>query len=159
VITAHLPSGYVLGRVLDQRPSPAPLVLPAAVIGGVLPDFDLIWFYLIDDRSFHHHRYWVHIPAFWAMVATVVLPLIAWLNRRYLIAATAFFAAILLHIFLDTIAGGVLWGWPFADNLTHFVTVTPRFDNWVLNFIFHPVFVLELLIWAAAFFLYRKRSI
>ena len=31
-------------------------LLWAAVMGGVLPDLDLIWFYLIDNRAFHHHH-------------------------------------------------------------------------------------------------------
>jgi inner membrane protein len=91
MITAHLPSGYVLGRLWPA----APLVLPAALIGGILPDFDMIWFYLIDDRAFHHHHYWVHVPAFWAMIAAIVLPLVTFFARRYLPAATAFFAALL----------------------------------------------------------------
>ncbi|MFQ6550658.1 hypothetical protein AADZ90_022195 [Aestuariibius sp. 2305UL40-4] len=53
MITAHLPSGYVLERLWPA----APLVLPAALIGGTMTDLDLIWCYLVDDRAIHHHRY------------------------------------------------------------------------------------------------------
>lgn len=152
MITAHLPSGYVLGRMLP----PATYVLPAALIGGILPDFDLIWFYLIDDRAFHHHRYWVHIPMFWIMVASVALPLMAWAKRAYLPALCAFFAALMLHICLDSIAGGVLWQWPWSDQMTSLIKVPATYDNWVANFILHPVFLLEVLIWSAAFILWQR---
>ena len=153
MITAHSPSGYVLGRLWPA----APLVLPAALIGAVLPDFDLIWFYLVDDRAVHHHRYWVHVPAFWAMVAGISLPLVALLARRYLLAAAAFFAALILHVSLDTISGDIMWRWPWSDQFTHLVTIPARWDNWVLNFVLHWVFALELVIWALAIVLYRRR--
>ena len=154
MITAHLPSGYVLGRLWPA----APLVLPAALIGGTLPDLDLIWFYLIDDRAVHHHRYWVHIPAFWAMIAAVALPLTALVARSYLMAALTFFTAVLLHICLDTIGGDVLWHWPWSDEMTSLVTVPARHGHWVLNFILHPVFALELAIWATVLLLCRRRQ-
>ncbi|MDA9207846.1 metal-dependent hydrolase [Octadecabacter sp.] len=154
MITAHLPSGYVVGRLWAK----APLVLPAAVLGGILPDFDMIWFYLIDDRAFHHHRYWVHIPAFWAAIAVIALPLVTVCARHYLTAACAFFAALLTHVCLDTIAGDIMWHWPWSTKFTHLVTIPARYESWVLNFVLHPVFVLELLIWAAAIFLFWKRT-
>ena len=146
MITAHLPAGYVLGKSLPQ----ARFVLPAALIGAGLPDLDLIWFYLIDDRAFHHHHYWVHIPGFWLAVAAVVLPLVAILNRMLLPAAIAFFLSLFLHICLDAIAGGVAWAWPFSDQLIYLVAVPDRFGQWVTNFILHPVFILEIAIWATA---------
>jgi len=156
VITAHLPSGYVLGKMLQKVKPGTVYLLPAAILGGILPDFDLIWFYLIDDRAFHHHRYWVHIPVFWAAVAAVVSPVIAATARPFLAPAAAFFAAILLHICLDTISGGILWHWPWSDKLTSLITIPARYNNWVLNFVLHPVFLLELMIWAAASWLWIK---
>lgn len=153
MITAHLPSGYVLGRVFPK----APLVLPAAVVGGILPDFDMIWFYLIDERSIHHHRYWVHIPSFWATISVFALPLVTLLARPYLAATTAFFAALGLHMILDTISGGIMWHWPASTQFTTLITVPTRFDNWVLNFVFHWVFALEVMIWIAAIYLWKRR--
>lgn len=157
MITAHLPSGYVLGRTLA---SGGP-VLGAALIGAVLPDFDLIWFYLIDNRAVHHHAYWVHIPACWAVVAAGVLPLVWLFKRAWLPVAGAFFAGLLLHLCLDTIAGDIKWLWPWRDQFYHLVTVPPGRAHWVLNFLLHPVMVLELAIWAAALWLWvgRKRAV
>ncbi len=152
MITAHAPSGYVLGRLWPA----APLVLPAAFLGGGLPDFDLIWFYFIDDRAFHHHRYWVHAPGFWALFACVCLPMVALWARRFLSAALAFFAALLLHICLDTIAGDIMWRWPASNELYYLVTVPARHGHWILNFVLHWVFALEVMIWALALWLWRR---
>ncbi|MCF2904008.1 metal-dependent hydrolase [Octadecabacter sp. CECT 8868] len=157
MITAHIPSGYVFGRLLQNSGARWPLILPAAVVGGILPDFDMIWFYLIDDRAFHHHRYWVHIPAFWALVAIAVLPPLALTAKRFLPAALAFFAALFLHLCLDTLAGDILWHWPWSNDFTHFVTIPAVYDWWVLNFVLHWVFGLEILIWVAAVWLWIKR--
>ena len=152
MLTAHLPSGYLLGRLL---PKGIPYLMPAALIGAVLPDIDMIWFHLIDDRAFHHHRYWVHIPAFWAAVAIVTLP-IAW-RLGYLRTAFVFFAAILMHLILDTIGGGIMWGAPFSDHLHDLVTVPARYGHWVTNFILHWTFLAELAIWIAALTLWLTR--
>ncbi|MGK7754086.1 MULTISPECIES: metal-dependent hydrolase [unclassified Roseovarius] len=154
MITAHLPAGYVTGRAF-ARSGP---VLWAAMLGGVLPDLDLIWFYLIDGRAFHHHHYWVHIPAFWVASAFIVLPLATWRGTQWVRPALAFFAAILVHLLLDTVAGGIKWLWPVRDRFFHLVTVPAAHAHWILNFILHPVFLAELAIWAAALLILLRRS-
>ncbi|MEO3414330.1 metal-dependent hydrolase [Roseovarius sp. CAU 1744] len=146
MITAHLPAGYLTGRTM-ARAGP---VLWAAVAGGVAPDIDLVWFYLIDSRAFHHHHYWVHVPAFWIMSAAVLLPLLHAFRPGWLRPASAFLAAVLVHLCLDGIAGGIKWLWPFSDRLSYLLQVPARHAHWVLNFVLHPVFLLEILIWAAA---------
>lgn len=151
---AHLPAGYLTGRTL----APSGAVLWAAVLGGIFPDFDMIWFYFVDDRAFHHHAYWVHIPAFWAAVALVALPLIRWQRPDWFAPAVAFLLAIFVHLCLDTLAGDIKWRWPFSDEFYHLVTVPARYDNWVWNFILHPVFLAEIAIWAAALFVWRRRQ-
>lgn len=152
MLTAHLPSGYVLARL---SPKGIPHLMPAGLIGAVFPDLDMLWFHLIDDRAVHHHRYWVHIPAFWAAVAAVTLP-IAW-RLGYLHTALVFFAAILMHLILDTIGGGIMWGAPFSDHLHELVTVPARYGHWVTNFILHWTFLAELAIWIAAIALWLTR--
>ncbi|MGB0968724.1 MAG: metal-dependent hydrolase, partial [Halocynthiibacter sp.] len=69
MITAHLPSGYLLAK-LTRTPR---LLMPFAILGAVLPDFDMFWFHLVDNRAFHHHKYWVHVPGFWLPVAVFTL--------------------------------------------------------------------------------------
>jgi len=62
---AHLPAGYLLSRSLlaclplEQRvPLARRKLLAAGLIGSVLPDIDLIYFYLLADRLVGHHVYW-----------------------------------------------------------------------------------------------------
>ena len=152
MITAHFPSGYVTGRAFAHSGP----VLWAAMLGGFLPDLDLIWFYFIDDRAFHHHHYWVHIPAFWAVLALVTFPILKAFKPTWCRAVVAFFAAILLHMCLDSVAGGVKWLWPFSDEFFQLVTVPAAQSHWILNFVLHPVFFLEIAIWATALFFWRQ---
>lgn len=154
MLTAHLPSGYVLARLLPE--ARIPLILPAALLGAVLPDFDMIWFHFIDHKAIHHHRYWVHIPLFWGVVASVSLPLIRYFARRYFVTALVFFAAITMHLLLDSLSGGILWGMPFSDHLYSLVTVPATQDHWVLSFMLHWSFLPELVIWAIAIFLWLR---
>lgn len=150
MLTAHLPSGYVLAR----HAPPGHGVIPAALIGAVLPDIDMLWFHLIDQGQVNHHRYWTHVPLFWAAIAALVLPLV-WRSAARA-PALAFFAGLLLHLFLDSINGGILWGAPFSTQLFHLVTVPPTHGHWVISFLLHWTFALELAIWVWAAWLFRR---
>lgn len=148
MLTAHLPSGYCLAKIGHLRG----MAFGAALIGAVFPDIDMVFFHLVDDRAFHHHRYWVHVPVFWAAVAAVTLPIL-W-RTRLRVAALAFFAALLLHLVLDSVGGGVMWLAPFNTELWSLVTVPPRYGHWVTSFILHWTFALEICVWLAALGLY-----
>ncbi len=156
MITAHLPAGYVLAR--SQRWSG--LVLWAAMAGAIFPDFDLLFFYFVDDRAIHHHRYWVHAPAF-AFASSALFYIAARLFAPHLRpAALAFGAAWLLHICLDSLTGGIMWLWPFSGDLFRLIEVPGREGvPWLVAFLTHWTMVFELLIWAAAiWFLWRARA-
>lgn len=156
MLTAHLPSGYVLGKSLPWEDR---WVMPVALLGAVLPDFDLVFFFFVDGQAIHHHRYWVHIPAFWLMVAALSLPLLAWLGRARL--GLVFFAAIFVHLCLDSVGGGILWAAPFNTTLYALVTVPATQSHWILSFLLHWTFLFELVIWAVAgliFFGHRARA-
>ena len=154
MITAHLPSGYLLGRGIKARG----WLMAAAVLGTVFPDFDLIWFYGVDDRAFHHHLYWVHIPAFWLVLGAALLTVLRLVAQRALPLAAAFLAGIALHLVLDTCAGGIAWAWPVSTHLVTLITVAATQSHWLLSFILHWSFLPELAIWAGALVLYFKRK-
>ena len=151
MLTAHLPSGYLAARTFAPTLTCA---VPVGLIASILPDFDLIWFYLIDNRAFHHHHYWVHVPAFWAVLALLTWPLANRFNRLGLRAV--FFGVIALHMVLDTIAGGIAWGRPFTGHLFTLVGVPATQSHWLLNFVLHWTFLLELVIWALAVLVFMK---
>lgn len=153
MITAHIPSGYVLARAAGWSGA----VLAAAVIGASFPDLDLIWFYLIDERAFHHHKYWVHAPAFALACGTLLIAATRIFARPYAPLALAFAVGWWLHILLDAPVGGLMWLWPLSDHLTVLVDVPPGRSHWILNFVFHWSFLAELAIWAAAIALWWRR--
>ncbi len=155
MLTAHLPSGYIVGRLVPRFWRPVPKAMPVALVAAVLPDFDMIWFYLVYNCRVHHHRYWVHVPAFWGVVAAVALPLL-W-RSRWRDRAILFFAVILLHLVLDSIGGGILWAAPFSDRLYSLITVPPNHGHWIISFLLHWSFAAEAAIWIWAAILWRRR--
>lgn len=154
MLTAHLPSGYVLARGVPVRNG---WLMPVALTGAVFPDLDMLFFYFVDAGRIHHHRYWVHVPAFWGVIGALALPVLAWWG--WLQQGLVFLAAIFLHLLLDTIGGGILWGAPFDDRLYSLVTVPATQDHWILSFLLHWTFVAELGIWglAAYLWIFRRR--
>lgn len=151
MITAHLPAGYVLSRAAGWR-GPA---LVAALVGAVWPDLDLIWFYLIDDRAVHHHRYWVHAPGF--ALAVSALLVLAGRTVDATPVALGFSAGWLLHILLDAPVGGIMWLWPMSEQLYYLVEVPATQAHWLLSFIIHWSFLAELTVWAVAATLLLRR--
>ena len=153
MLTAHLPSGYIAARL---APRDIPAAMPVALIASVLPDFDMIWFLFVDHGAIHHHRYWVHIPIFWAAVAAVTLPLLAW--RGWLSTGLLFFGVIFLHLLLDSIGGGIMWAAPFDTRLHALVEVPADNGHWIASFILHWTFLAELAIWIWAYTLWQTRG-
>jgi inner membrane protein len=153
MLTAHLPAGYVLAR-LTRRP--VPHLMPAALIGSIVPDLDMLWFHFVDQGSVHHHRYWPHIPLIWLVISAMCLPI---LHRFGLLpTGLVFFGAVLLHLLLDTIAGGILWGYPLNDTLFALTEVPAAYSHWVLSFLLHWTFLLEIVVWLWAIRLWATRG-
>jgi inner membrane protein len=152
MLIAHLPAGYITARVVGVQ---AGWPLAAALLGSVLPDFDLFWFYLVDDRAVHHHRYWVHAPGFWAISAVVALVVLRGQARW---TAILFFAAVFGHLVLDSIGGGIMWLWPFSDRLFSLIEVPATQSHWVLSFILHWSFAAELAVIGLALWLFMTRK-
>lgn len=156
----HLPAGYLatmplLGRSAGRERRGLLLLGLAA---SVLPDLDLFYFYFVDERRHVHHSYLPHLPLAWAAAlgaAALVLGLLR-TRRTAWLAMAVIGVNVLLHLVLDSVAGGIRWFWPFSDVELALATVRPRYDPWVLNFVLHWTFALELALVAAA--LWRCRS-
>jgi inner membrane protein len=151
VILAHLPAGYILARATTNPRGP---LLWAALAGAVFPDFDMFWFHFVDNASIHHHRYWVHVPGFWVIIG--ILALFA-LRGRLRAWAAMFLASVMIHLGLDSIGGGIMWLWPWSDHLFSALIVPATQSHWVLSFILHWSFLLELAIIAIAATLWFRR--
>ena len=150
---AHLPSGYLLGRwirpiVGDGRNARG--LMAAALLGSVLPDFDLGWFYTVDARQHLHHSYWTHLPIFWLVVALVGAGIVRPFDRRRLGPWLVLMAGVGLHLILDSVAGGIRWAAPWSAHEFRLVDVPARHGWWVWNFVLHPSFLLEIALLAGA---------
>ncbi|MFC3180169.1 metal-dependent hydrolase [Cypionkella sinensis] len=152
MILAHLPSGYLLARGAGHRRG---VMLVAALVGAVLPDFDMLWFWFVD-HSEHHHRFWPHIPAVWAAVALITLPLARKLRPAWYAPLAMGFVGVLLHLILDTWVGSVMWLWPYSDTFFQLFTVPATQSHWVLSFLLHWTVLAEVAIILAAAVVYFR---
>ncbi len=152
MLIGHLPAGYLIGRALVKAPSretAAPLA--AIMAGSVFPDLDMVWFYFFDHQRTHHHLYWTHIPAFWLMACAGGL--LAWTaNREFRppVALWFFLLGVLSHLLLDSLIGDIYWLIPYSYRPFSLFTVHPHYSPWYLNFVFHWVFGVELVLVACA---------
>ena len=108
MISAHLPAGYLVGRLAAR-----------------------------DARIF-------------ALAATA-----GW--RRTARSVLALLAGTWLHLALDTVAAPMFWAMPFAAAPIELIEVPARHGNWLLSFLLHWTFGLELMIWLAAILFWRQR--
>lgn len=147
---AHLPAGYILTKFL-QKKLHTNRFLWVGLVASILPDIDLVYFYLFDHRQTLHHSYWIHAPFYWLILGLLTLIVIRLSKQRaYLAAAIIFFANIFLHLLLDTIVGKIEWLYPISPQAFYLFDVPAKYDFWVYNFIFHWTFLLEMavIIWA-----------
>jgi len=159
----HLPAGYLLGRfVCKVMPSTQPgmaVVVSAALVGGVLPDLDLIYFYTIGGKQVVHHEYWSHTPFYW-FVIYLCMSFATFLIRSMSAfkILSVIFSAIVLHLALDTITGQIHWLHPVSKTTFNLVQVPAVHSWWVANFLLHWTFALEILVLALAVILHVKRK-
>jgi len=134
---AHLPAGYLLSQRISNRFGFGTLIW-IGLIGSVLPDFDLFYFYLIDGRQHPHHSYWSHIPAFWLIIFCVtILISVFGRHRRLTDISLILFPNIFLHLLLDSVAGGgIKWFYPITEINLALFTVPSTFFLVGLEFCF-----------------------
>ncbi|WP_455210928.1 metal-dependent hydrolase [Kaarinaea lacus] len=165
---AHMPAGFLLTRYCLRSFGSKNLNTGAlknymlfGLICSVLPDFDLIYFYLIDNRQHAHHSYWTHIPLFWLLLSGLLyFGTKAVFKRKLGLACVILLVNTQLHLFLDSVAGGVYWLYPLNREYYRLFNVSVQFDWWVFNFIFHWSFMFEVIIVVAAIYVvWRDRQL
>ncbi len=145
MLLSHLSTGYLLGRAAYARG----LAMAIALLGAIAPDIDTIWWYFTGSTT-HHHLLPAHIPAVWAVIAAIILPLIARLRPANLYLAIIFFIAVFLHLALDTISGGIMWLWPFSDYQIELITLAEAQTGQFFGLVWHWTVALELMVWTVA---------
>lgn len=160
---AHLPAGYISAKLLLKKLAhtrmSVKLFVLAGVMGGIAPDLDMFYFYLIDNRQNHHHTYWPHYPILWFAMLTASC---IWfkVSKSESAAALALMFSIsgFIHMLLDTVVGDIWWFAPFIDKPYAFFNVEAIYKPWWLNFILHWSFALEILVLGWAYYLWRSKS-
>ena len=102
----HLPAGYLATTAVLGRAA------------SVLPDLDLLYFYFVSDRRQVHHAYLPHLPLA-CLAAMGAAALVLWIVRARptaWLALGVFGLNVMLHLVLDTSAGGIRWLWPFSHE-------------------------------------------
>lgn len=158
MLIAHLPSGYVLGSLARGPRREGQGAMVAAVVGSVIPDIDMLYFHFVDGGRTHRHDYVTHWPLFWLAVGLLSLVTCTLVERPNLPAVALFFAGAMLHMMLDTVASPIMWLMPFDREAFDLVTVPAAYGNWVLSFMLHWTFALEILICACALWLALRQS-
>ena len=167
MFVAHLPAGYLITRyylrTFDNNSTKSNTMKYYVWFGlfcSVLPDLDLIYFYLIDHRQHAHHTYWTHIPLFWVLFSGLLyFGAKALFTKNVGLASVILLVNTQLHLLLDSVAGGIYWLYPLNGEKYRLFEVTAQFDWWVWNFILHWTFLFELLIIVtAAYFVWEDRK-
>jgi len=160
VFIAHLPAGWLATTALLRRRAgeslPRRPLLALGLAASVLPDLDLFWFHFVDGRRQVHHAYVTHKPFAWLAVfaAAALVMRMARAGRTAWLALGVFAANVMLHLVLDTTAGGIRWLWPATEAEFALSHPPALHDPWYLNFVLHWTFALELAIALAALVLF-----
>ncbi|MEE9389577.1 MAG: metal-dependent hydrolase [Paracoccaceae bacterium] len=156
---AHIPAGYLAASLFARKQKNRRSVLAVGIVCSVLPDMDLLWFYLVDSRQVAHHNYIFHWPLYWLSLA-----LAGWIAswvlghkgmRAYILVALI---CLLLHTLLDSFAAEIYWFRPFSDIHLNVIEVPARYGWWVWNFVFHWTFTVELAFCFVAAIVYFRRK-
>ncbi|MBL1141913.1 MAG: metal-dependent hydrolase [Proteobacteria bacterium] len=151
---AHIPASYLCASILIEKWQihkktglSKITVISVALMMGILPDIDLLYFYLFDHRQHHHHTYWTHIPFFWGLLFGIPTLILFIINQQKLFWLTVLIEiTIILHLILDTHLGRIQWFYPFSKHAVYLLDISAVHKNWILNFFLHWTFLLELLI-------------
>ncbi len=160
---AHLPASYVTmnvtrplwDRELSDRERQ--VVYVTGIAAGIFPDIDGLF------MPIHQHRASpLHTPVFWlAFCGLILTAALVVRQRRALLVSLAIVILMgaWLHLLLDAIFVGVRMFVPLSDDYFRFSgSISKRFDNWVVNYVLHPIFLTEVYVFAAAAFVFHTKQ-
>lgn len=160
MLIAHIPAGYITTRYYNRIAGENISFSRYGLLFSIWPDFDLLYFYLVDKKATFHHLYFTHIPlsvviAFVFIVPIYLLDKSKKLFKIYLLFLISWF----LHLILDTLTGGIAWLYPLKSSVIKLIEIPSQHSNWIVNFVFHWSFLIEISITAwAVILLFADKS-
>ncbi len=159
MLIAHFPVGYLEGKVFNHYTKVnATQITLASLLGNMIPDFDMLYFHLIDGRKTHHHEYFTHWPLFWMAVSAVLLGAVFVFKRQAILIALAFCIGTILHMVMDSVAAPIHWLAPFSPETFELVHVPATSTSWVISFMTHWTFLIEIGICLLAALVYWRKK-
>jgi inner membrane protein len=137
-------------------PQEGKVVYVCGILTGVAPDVDVLFAGLAEHRGSI-----VHTPFFWMVCAAGVALLgIVFRQRKRLLLGLAL--AILIgaatHFVLDAIFVGVKILYPLSNEYFRMrPPISTRYENWLINYVLHPIFLTEIYVCVGAGMLWRYR--
>ena len=138
----HLSAGYITSKLFFKAFEHQCVYSKAfmfwGLFGSIAPDFDMLYYFLVDHTLPNHHKYFSHVPLFWL---TLLLMSLFWLQlHRYRNQnpASAFIFAFngFIHTTLDTVTGEIWWLAPFVNksfSLGAEKSEIPNFTDWTFG--------------------------
>lgn len=170
MIFAHTPIAFLIPYYSRKKWSQnlsskqIKIVFIIAIIGGLFPDIDLLYYYLFA-ADFSHHEAFTH-SAFIYLILFCVLYLLFYLlkNNFYKKIITFFFLGVLSHLLADSVGAGVIWLYPFSKEmygLTSFDWFRDSFfgqNFFVTNYSFEVLFFILVIIAAVNNFIHNQQK-
>ena len=153
MLIAHMPAGYIVAKAFKQEKKP---VVISSLIFSVWPDLGLIYFYLFDN-SVIHRQFFTHLPIVMAAAFLITLPLYHMkFFAKMRIYYVLFFVNWLVHLVLDTFTERIFWLYPLSNHGFQLIEIPTVFSHWIISFVLHWSFVVELAIVALAVTLFLR---
>ena len=149
-----MPAGYIVSKIQDKKAKPSYVV--CSIIFSIWSDLDLFYYYFFDKTGAFHHTYFTHLPIIALSGFFIMFPLIHLQRlKRFSSYYWIFYINWGLHMICDTLTGGILWLYPFSNRLFTIISIPPISRSWIVSFVFHWSFIIELMIvvWAAVIFI------
>ena len=153
MLIAHIPSGYIIAKIFKQEKKS---VVVSSLIFSVWPDLGLIYFYLFDSSVSHRH-FFPHLPIVMVSAFFITLPLYRTkVFEKIRIYYVLFFVNWLVHLILDTFTERIFWLYPLSNHGFQLIEVPAVFSHWIISFVLHWSFAVELAIAAFALILFLR---
>ena len=168
LLPGHVGGSYLVAAACDRARTTAFTLF--TLTAGLISDLDIFpvlmragWQTYGEGTAGEHRASILHTPVFALAVGLATLAIRRRDRWRW---ATAGFAAVIVHLMLDslTIGPGVMWLYPWTSSLYGINLANNWFgrdwgDAWMLRYIQHPLFTIEaVLLAAAAFIALRQRD-